>query len=202
MTNPAPLAVAAVAAYLLGSIPFGLVLTRLAGYGDIRAIGSGNIGATNVLRTGNKGLAAATLLLDVGKGAVAVLVGAVFGPIVAAVAGVAAFLGHLFPVWLKFRGGKGVATAFGILLAASWPVGLALLATWIAVAALFRYSSLAALVGALAAPLYAWAWAGQGTVWLALAMAVLVVVRHHANIRRLLAGTESRISFGSRPAKG
>src|SRR5579863_10245166 len=142
-------------AYLLGSIPFGLLLTRLAGTGDIRTIGSGKIGATNVLRTGSKALAALTLVLDAGKGAAAVLIAARFGDDMAAVAAVFSFLGHLFPVWLGFRGGKGVATAGGIILAYAWPVGLAAALTWLLMAALFRYSSLAALAACLSAPVYA-----------------------------------------------
>jgi acyl phosphate:glycerol-3-phosphate acyltransferase len=181
-------------AYLLGSIPFGLVLTRLAGYGDIRAIGSGNIGATNVLRTGSKGLAVLTLLLDLAKGAVAVLIARRFGPDMAALAAVFVFLGHLYPVWLGFKGGKGVATAGGIVLAYSWPVGLAALATWLAVAVATRYSSLAALTACALAPLYAWLIThDQRTTEVILALAVIVILRHHANIRRLLKGEESRI---------
>lgn len=180
--------------YLLGSIPFGLLLTRAAGLGDIRAIGSGNIGATNVLRTGRKSLAAATLLLDALKGAAAVLVaGALAGHEAALFAGFGAVVGHLFPVWLGFRGGKGVATGFGVLFAAAWPVGLAAGAVWLAVAKLARMSSLASLISFAAAPLFAWALADADTVKLTLAIAVLVYVRHHANIRRLLAGTEPRI---------
>ena len=142
--------------YLLGTVPFGLVLTRLAGLGDIRDIGSRSIGATNVLRTGNKGLAAATLLLDSGKGAVAALLFTAPDPIAGLIAGGCAILGHNFPVWLKFKGGKGVATTLGVLLVVSWPTGLAACATWLAVAAVFRYSSLAALVALAAAPVYAW----------------------------------------------
>jgi acyl phosphate:glycerol-3-phosphate acyltransferase len=181
-------------AYLLGSIPFGLVLTRLAGYGDIRAIGSGNIGATNVLRTGSKGLAVLTLLLDLAKGAVAVLIARRFGPDMAALAAVFVFLGHLYPMWLGFKGGKGVATAGGIVLAYSWPVGLAALATWLAVAVATRYSSLAALTACALAPLYAWLIThDQRTTEVILALAVIVILRHHANIRRLLKGEESRI---------
>src|SRR5690349_9659434 len=141
---PWPTLAAAVLAYLVGSIPFGLVLTRLGGYGDIRAIGSGNIGATNVLRTGNKTLALLTLLLDLGKGAVTVLVAQAFGPDIAVIAAAFVVLGHLFPVWLRFKGGKGVATAGGVLLAIAWPVGLLALATWLLVAVLSRYSSLSA----------------------------------------------------------
>ena len=194
------LAAAVVAGYLLGSVPFGLILTRLAGLGDIRQIGSGNIGATNVLRTGNKGLAALTLLLDAGKGAAAVLIGQrYFGPDVAILAGGGAMLGHLFPVWLRFRGGKGVATAFGILLALSWPAGLAGLATWVVIAALFRYSSLAALVASATAPAYVYWLAEPQKGEFAIFIAVLIWTRHISNIRRLLAGTETRIGQKAGP---
>ncbi len=179
--------------YLLGAIPFGLVLTRLAGLGDIRAIGSGNIGATNVLRTGNKALALATLLLDGGKGAAAVLIGNLYGPDIAVLAGTGAFLGHLFPVWLKFKGGKGVATALGILLAIAWPVGILACLTWLATAALFRFSSLAALVAAALAPVYAYFLADMQRVEFSAFLALLIFVRHHANIRRLVKGEEPRI---------
>jgi glycerol-3-phosphate acyltransferase PlsY len=196
-------------AYLLGSVPFGLVLTRLAGLGDIRRIGSGNIGATNVLRTGRKSLAAATLLLDGAKGAVAVLIAGRWGPDMALMAGYGALLGHLFPVWLGFRGGKGVATTLGILLAIDFPVGLASCLTWLIVAALTRYSSVASLLSIAAAPLYAlylpllWA---KGAVSLgntqvavfAAILAVLVWIKHHANIRRLLSGTETKIGHRER----
>ncbi|MDP6345003.1 MAG: glycerol-3-phosphate 1-O-acyltransferase PlsY, partial [Alphaproteobacteria bacterium] len=151
-----PFVAAAVLGYLLGTIPFGLVLTRLAGLGDIRGIGSGNIGATNVLRTGNKGLAALTLILDGGKGAAATLLAGLYGPDMAVLAGGAAFLGHLFPVWLRFKGGKGMATFLGVMLAIAWPVGLACCLIWLAMALVLRYSSLATLVAAAAAPLYAW----------------------------------------------
>ncbi len=181
--------------YLLGSIPFGLLLSRLAGLGDIRKIGSGNIGATNVLRTGNRKVAAATLLLDAVKGSVAVLIGGHFGPDSAIVAGAGALLGHLFPVWLGFRGGQGVATALGILLALSFPVGALACATWLAVALLFRYSSLAALAALAAAPVYAWWLADPQRKEFAIAVAVLVWMRHWQNIRRLLSGSESRISL-------
>jgi acyl phosphate:glycerol-3-phosphate acyltransferase len=189
-----PFALGALLAYLLGSIPFGLVVTRLGGYGDIRRIGSGNIGATNVLRTGSKALAALTVLLDAGKGAVAVVIAERFGPDMAAYAAAFAFLGHLFPVWLGFKGGKGVATALGILLAYAWPVGLAAAATWLAVAMLTRYSSLAALIAALLAPLYAWLFTRefQPTEVVAF-LAVWVILRHHANIRRLVRGKEGKI---------
>jgi acyl phosphate:glycerol-3-phosphate acyltransferase len=180
--------------YLLGSIPFGLLLTQAAGLGDIRAIGSGNIGATNVLRTGNRKLAAATLLLDGGKGAAAVLVAlALAGPEAALWAGLGAVLGHLFPVWLGFRGGKGVATGFGVLIAAAWPVGLLAGAVWLAMAATARRSSVAALTSFAAAPVLALLLADRAVALLALTIAVLIIARHHENIHRLLAGTEPRI---------
>ena len=182
--------------YLLGSIPFGLIATRLGGAGDIRKVGSGNIGATNVLRTGRRDLALITLLGDGGKGAVAVLVaGALFSPLCAVLAGGAAFLGHVFPIWLRFKGGKGVATFFGILFAIAWPVGLAAGATWIAMALVFRISSLAALTAAALTPLW-FLLLHQATperLWLAAGMAVLIFLRHDANIRRLLKGEEPRI---------
>ena len=184
---------AVVVGYLLGSIPFGLLLTRLAGLGDIRSIGSGNIGATNVLRTGNRLLAAATLLLDGGKGAVAVAVGARLGLHGAALGGAAALLGHVFPAWLAFKGGKGVATGLGVLLAITVPVGAAACLTWLIVAAASRYSSLAALAAFALAPVYAWLGGYRETALLALFLAVLVWLRHHANLRRLLRGEESKI---------
>jgi glycerol-3-phosphate acyltransferase PlsY len=191
------LALTFVLAYLLGSIPFGLVITRAFGLGDLRAIGSGNIGATNVLRTGNKGAAAATLVLDAGKGAVAVLVARhLAGESAALVAGFAAFLGHIFPVWLGFRGGKGVATFLGTMLALAWPVGIAACLTWLATAFAFRRSSLAALVAAASTPLWLWIFGRPDAIWLGVALAVLVFVRHHANIRRLLDGTEPKIGKG------
>ena len=186
--------VAAAASYLLGSIPFGLVLTRLAGFGDVRNIGSGNIGATNVLRTGNKPLAAATLLLDGGKGAAAVAIGgAYWGPDIAIVAALGSLLGHLFPVWLRFRGGKGAAIGLGILLALAWPVGIAACLTWFAVAVVFRYSSLAALVAFATAPAFAWWLADPQTMEFAAFMAVVIWLKHAGNIRRLVRGEESRI---------
>jgi acyl phosphate:glycerol-3-phosphate acyltransferase len=196
-----PFLAAAIGGYLLGSIPFGLVLTRLAGLGDIRKIGSGNIGATNVLRTGNKVLAALTLLLDGAKGGVAVLVASTWGPDMAVLAGGGAFLGHLFPVWLKFNGGKGVATFLGTVLALHWPAGLLACATWLAVAYLFKFSSLAALVAVALSAVYAfYIPAGQVPAYQRLeligVMALLVFIRHHANIRRLLSGTEPRIGAG------
>jgi glycerol-3-phosphate acyltransferase PlsY len=192
----------ALAGYLLGSIPFGLLLTKLAGLGDIRNIGSGNIGATNVLRTGRKGLAAATLLLDGGKGALAVLLGNwLFGPDMAIMAGGGAILGHLFPVWLKFKGGKGVATTLGILLALAWPVGVLACLTWLAVAFLFRYSSLSALVATAAAVGYA-AWLGtREEMQFALFLAALVWISHRTNIGRLLRGQEPKIGRGRKDSE-
>jgi acyl phosphate:glycerol-3-phosphate acyltransferase len=180
--------------YLLGSIPFGLLLTRAAGLGDIRRVGSGNIGATNVLRTGNKALAAATLLLDAVKGAAAILFANWWGGHAAILwAGAGAVLGHAFPVWLGFKGGKAVATSYGVLIAAAWPVGLCAGAVWLVVAALARMSSLAALASFALAPVLAAILGDATTVKLALVIAVLVFVRHHTNIRRLIAGTEPRI---------
>jgi glycerol-3-phosphate acyltransferase PlsY len=186
-----------VLAYLLGSIPFGVLITRALGLGDLRHIGSGNIGATNVLRTGNKGAALATLILDAGKGGVALLVArALVGEQAAMVAGFAAFLGHIFPVWLGFRGGKGVATFLGVMLALAWPVGLAACATWLATAFAFRYSSLAALVAAAATPLWLWLFGRTDAILFGIAMAVLVFIRHRTNIRRLLDGSEPKIGKG------
>jgi len=183
--------------YLLGSIPFGVIATRLGGAGDLRKVGSGNIGATNVLRTGRKDLALITLLGDGGKGAVALLLARfiLHDESMAMLAGGAAFLGHLFPVWLRFRGGKGVATFFGVLLAAAWPVGLLAGATWLAMAFLFRISSLAALTAAALAPLYVFATDQEpvSKLWLCIFMAVLIYVRHAANIARLLKGEEPKI---------
>jgi glycerol-3-phosphate acyltransferase PlsY len=198
MADLAPLALATllglfVFGYLLGSIPFGIVITRLAGAGDIRKIGSGNIGATNVLRTGKKWLAALTLLGDGGKGTVAVLVGAVFGPHAAAAAGLGAFLGHLFPVWLWFKGGKGVATYLGVLLGFAWPVGLAFAAIWLGTAFISRYSSLSALLASAATPLIFAAMGNWLGVGLFTVLTALVFIRHHANLSRLMRGEESRI---------
>ena len=201
------LGLTALGGYLLGSIPFGVVITRAAGAGDVRSIGSGNIGATNVLRTGRKDLALATLLLDAGKGAAALLIARwLFDNDVAAViAGGAAFLGHLFPVWLGFKGGKGVATFFGLIIAAAWPLGLMAGATWLIVAFVLRYSSLAALVASAATPLYALLpLAALGlpapapVLLLSVFTAVLIWIRHHENIGRLMKGTESRIGSKSK----
>ncbi len=182
-----------VVGYLLGSIPFGLILTRLSGGGDVRKIGSGNIGATNVLRTGNKPLAALTLLLDVFKGTAAVWLGSLLGPYAAIFAGLGAFLGHLYPVWLGFRGGKGVATYIGVALGLYWPAALAFCVVWLLVAITTRYSSLSALV-ASAATVGALALTGQSrlSVFFAL-LTALLYVRHAANIRRLANGEETRI---------
>ena len=193
--------VAVAVGYVIGSIPFGLVLTRLAGLGDIRAIGSGNIGATNVLRAGNRTLAAATLVLDGGKGALALAlvasdwggIGLGWGSGSGRIAGIAAVFGHNFPVWLQFRGGKGVATTLGVLLAGFWPLGIAACATWLLAAALFRMSSLAALAALVAAPFYAYAMGSKPMALAAAILAVLSVIRHHANIRRILKGEEPRI---------
>ena len=185
--------IALVGGYLIGSVPFGLLLTKAAGLGDIRQVGSGNIGATNVLRTGRKGLAAATLILDGLKGAVAVLLARQFLGDQDVVVGTAAVLGHLFPVWLGFRGGKGVATGLGVLLAAAWPVGLACCALWLVAAKLLKMSSAAALTAFAAAPLFALVLSSADHALMALLIAVLVFWRHEANIRRLMAGTEPRI---------
>ena len=180
-------------AYLLGSIPFGLLLTRLAGLGDIRAIGSGNIGATNVLRTGRKGLAAATLVLDALKGPAAVLIGWRWGPSGALVASLGAFLGHCFPVWLRFKGGKGVATFLGILLGLHWPTMILSTLIWIGTAAISRYSSLSALLATLAAPALLLLFGMPQAAALAAVLTLIVWVRHRANLQRLIAGEEARI---------
>jgi glycerol-3-phosphate acyltransferase PlsY len=185
--------------YFLGSIPFGLILTRLAGTGDIRAIGSGNIGATNVLRTGSKGLAAATLLGDMLKATAAVLVmDRLDGPDAALIAGLGAVLGHVFPVWLKFKGGKGVATYIGVLIAVSWLVACAFAAIWGAVAALTRYSSLSGLIASAATPVLLWFLVGGKPALLFVVLTVVIWVMHRGNIARLRAGTEPKI--GSRSA--
>jgi glycerol-3-phosphate acyltransferase PlsY len=186
---------AGIIGYLLGSIPFGLLLSRLAGHGDIRLIGSGNIGATNVLRAGGKGLAALTLLLDVGKGVAAVAIARHWGEPAALVAGLGAVLGHMFPLWLGFRGGKGVATALGVLIGLAWPVALLALLLWLAVAVASRYSSLAALVASVVSAAVAPFLADRATAVLIAILALLIVLRHHANIRRLIAGREHRISL-------
>jgi acyl phosphate:glycerol-3-phosphate acyltransferase len=187
--------------YLCGSVPFGILLTGFAGGPDLRGVGSGNIGATNVLRTGRKGLAAATLLGDMLKGTAAVLLtGYLFGQPFALVAAVGAFLGHLFPVWLRFRGGKGVATYIGLLLGLVWPAAIVFAAIWLAVAAVSRYSSLAALIASAATPAFLW-WTTSPQVAAVFApLSALVWIKHRANIARLARGTEGKISFGAKGA--
>lgn len=193
-TSALGLLAVAVLAYLLGSVPFGVVITKVMGLGDLRQIGSGNIGATNVLRTGNKAAAAATLALDSAKGAVAVLLArALTAEDGAQLAALASFLGHLFPVWLGFRGGKGVATFLGTLLALAWPAGLLACATWLVVAGLGRISSLSALVATAMAPIWLWLVGMPQAAALAVVLAALVWLRHSENIARLRAGTEPRI---------
>ncbi|HYJ51790.1 MAG TPA: glycerol-3-phosphate 1-O-acyltransferase PlsY [Allosphingosinicella sp.] len=182
--------------YALGSVPFGLLLTRAAGLGDVRAIGSGNIGATNVLRTGRKGLAAATLLLDAAKGAAAVLLAAWLWPDqpqFPGIAAIGAFLGHLYPVWLRFRGGKGVATFMGLVAALHWPCAVAVVLVWLAVFALLRFSSAAGMAAAIAAPVSAVAMGRFDLALLFLGFAMLILWKHRANIARLAAGTEPRV---------
>lgn len=186
--------VVAALAYLAGSVPFGMVMARIFGLGDLRQIGSGNIGATNILRTGNKLAAFLTLVLDAGKGAVAVLAARAYGgEDIAGLAGLFAMLGHLYPVFLRFKGGKGLATFLGVLLALSFPVGLAACATWLASALAFRYSSLAALVAAALAPLYTFFIYHQQGAILVLLLSALIIYRHMSNIRRLLSGSEPKI---------
>jgi glycerol-3-phosphate acyltransferase PlsY len=193
-SDPLLLLLTAALSYLLGSVPFGIVITRAMGLGDLRQIGSGNIGATNVLRTGNKPAALATLLLDAGKGGIAVLVArALVGADAAQVAALASFLGHLFPVWLGFRGGKGVATFLGTLIALAWPAGIAACATWAVTAAISRISSLSALVAAALSPVWLVVLGYPETSILAIVLAALIFVRHQPNIARLRAGTEPRI---------
>ena len=188
-----PIYIALAFGYLLGSVPFGLLLTRAAGLGDVRQIGSGNIGATNVLRTGNRGLAALTLILDALKGTAAVLIAANWGNEAALFAGVGAFLGHIFPIWLRFKGGKGVATYLGILAAFSWKAALVFAATWLAVAFLSRYSSLAALVATAVSPLVLYIVGLPDFALALLALSALVYIKHAANITRLMSGKESKI---------
>src|SRR5450755_862668 len=188
------LPVAFVIGYLFGSIPFGLVLTRLAGTADLRSIGSGNIGATNVLRTGRKGLAAATLLLDMLKGTAAVIIaGYIGGPNAAMLAGLGAFLGHLFPIWLKFRGGKGVAVYIGVLLGLFWPAAMVFCLVWLATALTSRYSSLSALVAGFVTPLFLWWFSQPALASLSVVLTLLLFYMHRENIQRLQAGTEGRI---------
>ena len=180
--------------YLLGSIPFGLILTRLAGTPDLRSIGSGNIGATNVLRTGRKGLAAATLICDMLKGTLAVLIAGYFGgPDAAMLAALGAFLGHLFPVWLRFKGGKGVAVYIGVLIGLFWPAAVVFCVLWLAIAAISRYSSLAALLASVVTPIYLWWFGHLALALLSAVLTLLLFYMHRANIARLQAGTEGRI---------
>jgi glycerol-3-phosphate acyltransferase PlsY len=191
----------AVLAYLCGSIPFGLIFSHLGGHGDIRDIGSGNIGATNVLRTGSTKLALATLLCDMLKGFFPVLIAWHFGAETATAAAVGATLGHIFPIWLGFKGGKGVATAGGVLLAYAWPIAVATVLTWIVMALLFRYSSLAAVTAAIVAALYAWIARPEGVAPLAvLIIALIVIWRHRTNLSRLLHGEEDKIALGKKSA--
>ena len=191
-----------VGGYLLGSVPFGLLLSRAAGLGDIRKIGSGNIGATNVLRTGRKDIALATVILDGGKGALAAWIASFWGPDASLVAALGAVLGHCFPVWLGFRGGKAIATACGVMLVIAWPVAAAAGATWLVVAVLTRYSSLSALIATALAPLYAWLLMGDlQLVEFCALLAVLLWVRHHRNIRNLLTGKESKIGDSKKAAQ-
>ena len=201
MSANALLQLAFIVGYLLGSIPFGLVLTRLAGTEDLRSIGSGNIGATNVLRTGRKGLAAATLLLDALKGTVAVIIAGNYGciaghyggPKAAMIAGLGAFLGHLFPIWLKFKGGKGVAVYIGILIGLFWPAAILFCVIWLATAVISRYSSLSALIASLVTPIFIWWHEHAMLAALFAVLSLLLLYMHRANISRLLAGTEGKI---------
>ncbi len=184
---------AAFIGYLIGSIPFGLLLTKAAGLGDVRTIGSGNIGATNVLRTGNKPLALATLLLDVFKALIPITIASSISPDLAAPVGFGAFFGHLYPVWLQFKGGKGVATFFGVMFGLSWPIGLMTAGTWVLTAVLFSYSSLAGLTTALLAPVYFYLLVDAQTAGFAVLLTMLIFLKHRENIQRLLSGTESKI---------
>src|SRR5229473_3280929 len=194
MSPEAFLPVALILGYLLGSIPFGLVLTKIAGTADLRSIGSGNIGATNVLRTGHKGLAAATLICDMLKGTVAVIIAGYYGgPNAAMLAALGAFLGHLFPVWLKFRGGKGVAVYIGVLIGLFWPAAVVFCAMWLATAFTTRYSSLSALVAAFITPLFLWWFSHPALASLCVVLTLLLFYVHRENIKRLQAGTEGRI---------
>jgi glycerol-3-phosphate acyltransferase PlsY len=194
VTSPLLLILAGVLGYLLGSVPFGIVITRALGLGDLRAIGSGNIGATNVLRTGHKGAALATLILDAAKGAIAVLIARfALGEDAAQMAGGMAFLGHLFPVWLGFKGGKGVATFLGTLLALAWPVGLAACATWAVAAFVTRISSASALVAAATSGLWCFVFDRGDALFLSFALMLLVYIRHWPNLQRIKAGTEPKI---------
>jgi glycerol-3-phosphate acyltransferase PlsY len=196
--TPVMAILAVILGYLSGSIPFGLLLTRWAGLGDVRAIGSGNIGATNVLRTGNKKIAAVTLLADALKGTVPILVmKALGGETAGLIAGLAAFAGHLFPLWLGFKGGKGVATSIGILFGLYWPLGFIFLAVWLVMALLFRVSSLSALIASALSPLWAWLLGKPSFVLALIVIGVFIWIMHRANIARLIKGEEAKIKLGS-----
>ena len=192
----------AIIAYLAGSIPFGLILVNITGAGNLREIGSGNIGATNVLRTGRKNIAIATLILDCGKGGVTVIVAQSYGLDLAVIAGVCSVVGHIFPIWLKFRGGKGVATVLGVLLAIAWLVGLTAVATWLIVAAIFRYSSLAAILALTLSTVYAWYLPDTNVSIMTTLIAGLSILRHKENMWRLIKGNESKIKFGQKSENG
>jgi len=197
-----PLIGAALGGYVVGSVPFGAIIASLAGLGDLRKIGSGNVGATNVLRTGRKDLAVVTLVLDCAKGVAAVLIAAIWGAELGLVAGGGAVIGHVFPVWLRFQGGKGMATTIGVLLAVHWQIGLSVIATWLVVALVVRFSSLSTIIAMALAPAFAWWLGGTKPAALALVLGILVIAMHRANIRRLLAGEEPRIRFSSQNKGG
>ena len=192
----------AIIAYLAGSIPFGLILVNITGAGNLREIGSGNIGATNVLRTGHKNIAIATLILDCSKGGVTVIVAQSYGLDLAVISGVCSVVGHIFPIWLKFRGGKGVATVLGVLLAIAWQVGLTAVATWLIIAAIFRYSSLAAILALTLSTVYAWYLPDTNVSIMTTLIAGLSILRHKENIWRLIKGKESKIKLGKKSENG
>ena len=192
----------AIVAYLAGSIPFGLILVKITGAGNLREIGSGNIGATNVLRTGRKNIAIATLILDCGKGGITVILAQNYGLDHAVIAGVTSVVGHIFPIWLKFRGGKGVATVLGVLLAIAWQVGLTAVATWLIIAAIFRYSSLAAILALTLSTVYAWYLPDTNVSIMTTLIAGLSILRHKENIWRLIKGNESKIKLGKKLENG
>ena len=192
----------AIIAYLAGSIPFGLILVNITGAGNLREIGSGNIGATNVLRTGHKNIAIATLILDCGKGGVTVIVAQSHGLDLAVISGVCSVVGHIFPIWLKFRGGKGVATVLGVLLAIAWQVGLTAVATWLIIAAIFRYSSLAAILALTLSTVYAWYLPDTNVSIMTTLIAGLSILRHKENMWRLIKGKESKINLGNKSENG
>ena len=192
----------AIIAYLAGSIPFGLILVNISGAGNLREIGSGNIGATNVLRTGHKNIAIATLILDCSKGGVTVIVAQSHGLDLAVISGVCSVVGHIFPIWLKFRGGKGVATVLGVLLAIAWQVGLTAVATWLIIAAIFRYSSLAAILALTLSTVYAWYLPDTNVSIMTTLIAGLSILRHKENMWRLIKGKESKIKLGKKSENG